>query len=273
MSHRLVALKTLRAIVIVISVLVVLGLGWIGYTAPGWLGWEPQSCPAGATHEVTFNIPFNPEDYENNGLPGAAGDGGGLPPKGTKTVAGCLPFMTDGKAEWTGIVGLAVGGIIALIAIGTVSIPIGNAPETQKKKKEALEKQQLETRNLQASRKAEEEAREKADRVVAVSAAKLLLKDGRGYSKNGLSDALHRGKTPSRPYGRFSEAVSRWAVNNLDDVDWNEQAVRAAKVHVQRKPSFTRDGLINVLSRSWGFEPGTKFTVAQAEYAADAVGL
>ena len=51
-------------------------------------------------------------------------------------------------------------------------------------------------------------------------------------------------------------------------MDWNEQAVKAAKEYLSTS-SFSCQGLIEQLSS----EAGSKFTVAQAEYAANKVGL
>ena len=51
-------------------------------------------------------------------------------------------------------------------------------------------------------------------------------------------------------------------------MDYNEQAVLAAKAYLDIS-GFSRDGLIQQLSS----KAGSQFTQAQAEYAADKVGL
>lgn len=52
------------------------------------------------------------------------------------------------------------------------------------------------------------------------------------------------------------------------NIDWNEQAVRVAKRYLETE-GFSRVGLVNQLSSPYG----DQFTRAQAEYAADKVGL
>ena len=52
------------------------------------------------------------------------------------------------------------------------------------------------------------------------------------------------------------------------EVNWNEQAVKSARQYLSTS-SFSCQGLIEQLSS----EAGSKFTVAQAEYAANKVGL
>ena len=51
-------------------------------------------------------------------------------------------------------------------------------------------------------------------------------------------------------------------------MNWNEQAVKAAKEYLKTS-SFSCQGLTEQLSS----EAGSKFTPAQAEYAANNVGL
>jgi Host cell surface-exposed lipoprotein len=72
-----------------------------------------------------------------------------------------------------------------------------------------------------------------------------------------------------RPIGKrkYPRADAVWTVEHLE-VNWNEQAVKAARQYLNTS-SFSCQGLIEQLSS----EAGSKFTVAQAEYAANKVDL
>ena len=81
-----------------------------------------------------------------------------------------------------------------------------------------------------------------------------------GFSKEGLIEQLE--------FEGFSTADAKFAVNYLEDtgaVDWKEEAVEKAESYMEIS-SFSRSSLIEQLE----FEG---FTSAQAEYAADQVGL
>ncbi len=81
-----------------------------------------------------------------------------------------------------------------------------------------------------------------------------------GVSKAGLIKQL------LSEYGEgFSLADAEWAVAQVD-ADWNAEAATAAKAYLDYS-AFSRDELIDQLVY------GDKFTVAQAVYAANAVGL
>ena len=72
----------------------------------------------------------------------------------------------------------------------------------------------------------------------------------------------------SSEYGSgFDKADAEWAVKHVD-VNWNQQAVRAAESYLDYQ-AFSRKGLINQLSSEYG----SQFTVKQATYAANKVGL
>lgn len=85
----------------------------------------------------------------------------------------------------------------------------------------------------------------------------------KGFSRLGLIDQLS-----SEYADGFSKADATWAVDHLDGIDWNEQAVKAGKSYLDLK-GFSRSGLIQQLSSSYA----DKFTKAQATHAADALGL
>ncbi len=86
------------------------------------------------------------------------------------------------------------------------------------------------------------------------------------FSKKGLINQL------SSPYGdNYTEEQARTAVNAIEKnglVDWKEQAVKSAKNYLSFT-SFSRQGLIEQLSSEYG----DQFTLEEATYAADQVGL
>ena len=86
------------------------------------------------------------------------------------------------------------------------------------------------------------------------------------FSRQGLIDQL------SSQYGEgFTVEQATYGVNFLEEngfVDWNEQAVLCAQSYLSLF-NYSRQELINQLSSSYG----EQFTVSQATYAADQVGL
>ena len=102
-----------------------------------------------------------------------------------------------------------------------------------------------------------------ASQAQALAAAEGYLGDGQGFSRQGLIDQL------DSPSGNsFSVADATWAVDH-SDANWNAQAVDCAKGYVNDGQGFSRQGLIDQMTSAYG----NKFTEAQAEYAANAVGL
>ena len=96
----------------------------------------------------------------------------------------------------------------------------------------------------------------------AVKAAQNYLSIS-GFSKQGLIDQL------SSPAGdKYPVHDATVAVNSLQHVDWNAEAVKSAKEYMSTS-SFSCQGLIQQLSSS----AGSKYTAAQATYAATKVGL
>jgi hypothetical protein len=97
----------------------------------------------------------------------------------------------------------------------------------------------------------------------AVDSAKSYLSMGSGFSRAGLIKQL------TSSYGEgFSRADAIFAVDHLN-VNWNEQAVESAKSYLSTGSGFSRAGLIQQLTSSYG----EAFTYAQAVYAANTVGL
>lgn len=87
-----------------------------------------------------------------------------------------------------------------------------------------------------------------------------------GFSRQGLIDQL------TSEYGDgYDLADAEFAVSHLESaglVDWNEEAVQSAESYVDLM-GFSRQGLIDQLTSEYG----DKYTLSQAEHAADAVGL
>ena len=96
----------------------------------------------------------------------------------------------------------------------------------------------------------------------AVKAARNYLSIS-GFSKQGLIDQLS-----SSAGDKYSVHDATVAVDSLHDVDWNAEAVKSAKDYMSTS-SFSCSGLTDQLSSS----AGSKFTAAQAKYAATKVGL
>lgn len=96
----------------------------------------------------------------------------------------------------------------------------------------------------------------------ALKAARQYLEFA-AFSKAGLIEQLSASAGSGYP-----KADAVWAVNQLTDVDWKEQAVRAGQQYLDLT-AFSRKALIQQLSSS----AGSKFTVAEATYAADKLGL
>jgi outer membrane PBP1 activator LpoA protein len=90
--------------------------------------------------------------------------------------------------------------------------------------------------------------------------AALNYLDLMAFSKDGLINQLINGDG-------YDQADAEFAVNLVEEngeVDWNEQAVKAAQNYLDLM-SFSRDGLVDQLIN------GDKYTAEQAEYAATQV--
>jgi hypothetical protein len=97
----------------------------------------------------------------------------------------------------------------------------------------------------------------------AIASAKSYLSSEPGFSKAGLIDQLHS------QYGEgFSKKLAVFAVNHIK-VNWRQQAVYSARSYMKSEPGWSYSGLVDQLHSPYG----EQFTLAQAEYAAKAVGL
>jgi hypothetical protein len=97
-----------------------------------------------------------------------------------------------------------------------------------------------------------------AEQQDAVGAAKDYL-DTMGFSKKGLIKQLS-----AEAGSGFKEKDAKIAVESMD-VDWNAQAVKAAKNYRESGMHFSRDGLVKQLEA----DAGSGFTHGQAVYGAD----
>jgi Host cell surface-exposed lipoprotein len=97
----------------------------------------------------------------------------------------------------------------------------------------------------------------------ALTAAKGYLSDGQGFSRAGLIAQLD-----SSSGGQFTYDQAVYGVDN-SGADWNAQAVISAKGYMSDGQGFSRQGLIDQLDSPYGGQ----FTLAQATYAANRVGL
>jgi hypothetical protein len=95
----------------------------------------------------------------------------------------------------------------------------------------------------------------------AVDSASGYLSEGQGFSKQGLLQQL----TSTAGEG-FTEGQAAFAIDHLHP-DWDAQAVAAAKSYLGDGEGFSRSGLIEQLTSSYG----AGFTQAQAEYAVNKV--
>ena len=95
----------------------------------------------------------------------------------------------------------------------------------------------------------------------AVDAAGGYLGDGQGFSEQGLLNQLTSGAGDG-----LSKSDAEFAINNLHP-DWDAQAVDSAKGYLGDGEGFSRSGLIQQLTSSYG----AGFTEAQAEYAVNKV--
>ena len=94
-----------------------------------------------------------------------------------------------------------------------------------------------------------------------VDAAQGYLSEGQGFSDQGLLNQL----TSSAGNG-FPKSDAEFAISYLKP-NWDAQAVEAAQGYLSDGEGFSRSGLIQQLTSSYG----DGFTEAQAEYAVNKV--
>jgi hypothetical protein len=97
----------------------------------------------------------------------------------------------------------------------------------------------------------------------AIEAAQNYLSMGTGFSQAGLLQQL------TSSYGNgFSQADAQFAIAHVS-VDWNQQAAIAARGYMNLGTGFSYQGLVDQLDSPYGGQ----FTLAQAQYGAQSVGL
>ena len=97
-------------------------------------------------------------------------------------------------------------------------------------------------------------------REQALASAQSYLDMGNGFSRAGLIRQLK--------FGKFSTADATWAADH-SGADWKAQAVLSAKGYIGMGTGFSRQSLIDQLTSPYG----EGFTLSQATYAANQVGL
>ena len=174
--------------------------------------------------------------------------------------------------------------LIVLLVIGGIGGAFGSSGDKNKEepvqtsnKQEEVEEPQEDNENdktQEAQEKEEaEEVVEDNDQTVGMDiATKNAYRSAKdylafsGFSKQGLIDQLSSEYGDGYTVEQATAAVQ--AMEDAGEVDWNEQAVRSGQDYLDMQ-GFSRSGLIEQLSSEYG----DKFTVDQATYAADQLGL
>jgi hypothetical protein len=123
----------------------------------------------------------------------------------------------------------------------------------ERERKEVEEREERERKEIEDASPSQQNALRSAEKYLEYTA----------FSEAGLIEQLS--SSAGEGYPR-QDAV--WAVEHLQDVNWDDQAVKSAKKYLEYT-SFSCQGLVEQLSSS----AGENFTLAQAEYAANQVGL
>ena len=178
------------------------------------------------------------------------------------------PKAPKKKGKAVKIVGIIVGGLIVLSAIGA-ALPIPKRRRQRRPSRRrptppmATSRRLWTNPQLRRSRRSPSprprprpvEPEFTAGQENAISAAKSYL-DYTAFSKSGLIDQLK--------FEKYSASDARFAVNHIT-VDWNEQAAKSAQSYLDYS-SFSRQGLIDQLE----FEG---FTTQQATHGVNTTGL
>jgi len=235
---------------------------------------EPTGTPPGwypNPEDPTQQRYWDGATWTPNVAPTASAGPGGA---GTTAAAPALATVTTSKPIWkrwwfiTATV-LIVVGVIAGIAGGGGKTNTNNAASTTAPSTAASSSAPSTAATTAApSTPAATTAAPVAPAVTtseasALQSAQSYIDMGSGFSRAGLIDQLD-----SAAGEGFSKADATWAVDHLK-VDWNAQAVLSAKGYMANIGGFSRASLIDQLSSA----AGDKYTLAQAVYAAKAVGL
>lgn len=171
--------------------------------------------------------------------------------------------------------------IVVCVVIGGCNAAIGDDSD-QKTKEETTVEESTEDTSKEETETTEEPAEEVTEEVVeeeeadptanmdvatknAYRSAQSYLRM-QGFSKQGLIDQLSSEYADGYTVEQATAAVQ--ALEDAGEVDWNEQAVRSGQSYLNMM-GFSRQGLIDQLSSEYA----DKYTVEQATYAADQLGL
>ena len=183
-------------------------------------------------------------------------------PDGAKICPNC-------KKKQKGPMGVIIAVVVVFIIIGIAAGSGGNSNDEQ----ESGQKVESASENKDSLASSEDVVSEAADtneseEVKMTAGQKNAYKAAKNYlafmsfSKDGLINQL------SSEYGDgYSVEDAEFAVNYLEEngeVDWNEQAYKAAKNYLNTM-SFSLDNLINQLES----DAGDKYTHEQAVYGAE----
>lgn len=183
-------------------------------------------------------------------------------PDGAKICPNC-------KKKQKGPMGIIIAVVVVFIIIGIAAGSGGNSNDEQ----ESGQKVESASENKDSLASSEDVVSEVADtneseEVKMTAGQKNAYKAAKNYlafmsfSKDGLINQL------SSEYGDgYSVEDAEFAVNYLEEngeVDWNEQAYKAAKNYLNTM-SFSLDNLINQLES----DAGDKYTHEQAVYGAE----
>ena len=184
-------------------------------------------------------------------------------PDGAKICPTC-------KKKQKGPMGVIIAIVVVFIIIGIAAGSGGNSTDEQNKAQD-MEKTAENVENQASNETTVSESTEETDeseKVEMTAGQKNAYKAAKNYlefmsfSKDGLINQL------SSEYGDgYSVEDAEFAVNYLEEngeVDWNEQAYKAAKNYLNTM-SFSLDNLINQLES----DAGDKYTHEQAVYGAE----
>lgn len=205
------------------------------------------------------------------------------------------PTPPEGKKGWSRGRKIVVGGVAAFVILGGIGAAMGGTSDTETKEVNAsptsvsasvpveqavaeqttvaqapaTATQVVDTTTTEAPAPAPEPARATpsltSSQRNAVRAGETYL-DMMGMSKQGLIRQLS-----SDAGDGFSVEDATVAVNHIEqqgDVDWNEEAVQAGQTYLDMM-GMSRSGLIQQLTS----DAGDQFTLEQATYAADQLGV
>jgi colicin import membrane protein len=166
------------------------------------------------------------------------------------------PTIKPKKANKLVILVVSVLGVLVLCGVGLgVMLNSGDTESRPVQAGTPAESPQESPARVEATQVPEEPALSVSQEQAVISAESYLSFGG--FSRSGLIEQLE--------FEGFSNGDAEFAVDSLD-VDWNEQAVRAAESYMEAIGGFSREGLIEQLQ----FDG---FTTEQAEHGADEVGL